>query len=109
MAALKKNNEENKNETLYKETINLFEKKKGFIFLISLFIQIYKNKELCPLLMEKFKDMNNKTKENEKNMDRSKDLEDYTEIFNQISSEADNLIKDNDYDPIQFYGIILFT
>ena len=107
LEALKKNNEENKDEALYKETIDLFEKKKGFSFLISLFIQIYKNKELCPLLMEKFKDMNSKAKENDKNMDRSKDLEDYIETFSQISSEAENLIKDNEYAPIQFYGILL--
>ena len=46
LEALKKNNEENKKEILYKDTIDLFEQKKGFSFLISLFVQIYKNKEL---------------------------------------------------------------
>ena len=107
LEALKKNKEEDKREALYKETIDLFAKKKGFIFLISLFVQIYKNKELCPLLMEKFKEMNSKTKENEKNMDRSKDLEQYVKTFKEISSLADNLIESNDYDPIQFYGILL--
>ena len=107
LEALKNNNEENKNETLYKDTINLFEKKKDFSLLISLFVQIYKNKELCPILIAKFKEMNNNTNDNEKNMERSKDLEKYIDIFKDISSEADNLINNNDYDAIQFYGIIL--
>ena len=92
---------------LCKDCIDLIEKKKGFSFWISLFVQIYKNKELCPLLLEKFKEMNNKPKDNEKIMDRDKDLEQYIKIFGDISSEADNLIKSNNYDPIQFYGIIL--
>ena len=85
----------------------MFEKKNSFSLLISLFLQIYKNKELCPLLMEKFKEMNIKKKENENYMDKNKDLEKYKKNFNQISAEADNLIKRNGYDPIQFYGIIL--
>ena len=108
LEALKKNNEEeNKRETLYIDTINLFEKRKGFSFLISLFTQIYKNKKLCTLLIEKFKEMNDKPKDSEKNMDRKKELEQYIDIFKDISSEADNLIKSNEYNPIQFYAIIL--
>ena len=58
LEALKKNNKEDLIETLYRETIDLFGNKKDFSILISLFVQIYKNKELCPLLMEKFKDIN---------------------------------------------------
>ena len=107
LKALIKNNEENKIGTLYKDTIELFEKIKGFSFLIPLFIQIYKNKELCPLLLDKFKEMNNNTKDNQKNMDRNKDLEQYINIFENITSEADNLININNYESIQFYGIIL--
>ena len=107
LEALKRNNEEDKIETLYRDTIDLFGKKKDFNILISLFVQLYKNKELCPLLMGKFKEMNNKAKNHEKNMNRNKDLEKYIDIFKDISSEADNLIKNNDYDPINFYGIIL--
>ena len=108
LEALKKNNEEeSKRETLYKDTIDLFEKRKGFSFLISLFTQIYKNKKLCTLLIEKFKEMNIKPKDNEKNMDRNKELEQYIYIFRDISSEADNIIESNGYDPIHFYGIIL--
>ena len=101
--ALKNSKEEGKKDDLYKETIELFEKKKSFSFLITLFIKTYKNKELCSLLIEKFKKMNNESK----NMDRNKDLEDYIDIFKEISTEADNLIKNNGVEPVQFYGIIL--
>ena len=107
LEALKKNDEEGKNDALYKDTIDLFEKKKGFSFLISLFVKIYENKELCTLLMAKFKDMNAKKKDNEKNMDRTEELEQYRETFKNISSEVDTLINRNSYDPIQFYAIIL--
>ena len=105
--SLKKNNEESKIEKLYKETITLHLDNKNFSFLVKLFVQIYNNKKWCPLLMEKFKEMNIKIKEKEKNLEKNKDLENYNKNFNQISSEADKLIKTNDYDPIQFYGIIL--
>ena len=107
LETLKKDNKEEEKETLFKDTINLFGEKKCFSLLISLFVQIYKNKNLCLLLMEKFKEMNNKTKDNEQNIDRNKDLDKYIQNFNDISSEANNLINSNNYDPIQFYGIIL--
>ena len=107
LEALKKKNEKDKIETLYKDTIKLFEKKNNFNILISLFVQLYKNKELCPLLMKRFKEMNNKVKYKEKNIDRDKDLEKYINIFKDISSEADFLINSNDYESIQFYAIIL--
>ena len=105
--ALKENNEECKIEKLYKDTILLYSIKKTFSLLIPLFVQIYNNKELCSILMEKFKEMNNKIKEDFYNKDRKKDLGQYKKSFQQISSEADILIKNNDYEPIQFYGIIL--
>ena len=103
--ALKKNNEEDKIDKLYKETIEMYSDKKSFSFFVKLFVRIYKNKQMCPLLMEKFKNMNIKIKDNENtNMDRGKDL---ISDFNKISLEADDLIKNNSYDPIQFNGIIL--
>jgi hypothetical protein len=40
-------------------------------------------------------------------LDRKDSLNDYSSIFCDIASNADNLIKNNGYDPIQFYGIIL--
>ena len=111
--ALKKSREESKIDELYKDTINLYTKKKGFSFLISLFLKIYKDKkELCNELMEKFYEMNinkNKKKDNEKNLDRKSYLgeDKYKSEFETIKSEADNLIKNNNYNAIQFYGIIL--
>ena len=50
--ALEKNGEENKIDILYKETIELYSKKKGFTFLIVLFIKIYHKKDLCPELLK---------------------------------------------------------
>ena len=105
--ALIKNKEKNKLEELYKETIDLYSRKKGFSFFISLFVDIYQNKDLCPLLMNKFKEINDNPVKNEKNMDRNQSLELYQSIFREIASGADELIKKNDYDVVKFYGIIL--
>ena len=105
--ALKRKGEENKVDELYKETIDLYTKKKGFSLLISLFLKIYKKKDLCSTLLKKFRDMNENPKDNEKNMDRKVNLRDYTSIFVEIKKEADQLIDSNSYDIIDFYGIIL--
>ena len=105
--ALKLNGEENIIDDFYKETINLYEKKKGFAFLIILFVKIYQKKELCNQLLLIFKKMNENPKYNEKNMDKKEFLKDYTSIFKSIISEADELIKNYNYNPIEFYGIIL--
>jgi hypothetical protein len=40
-------------------------------------------------------------------MDRNDELEQYIDNFNEISLEADNLINNNNYDSIQFYGVLL--
>ena len=40
-------------------------------------------------------------------MDRKKDLSNYLSAITKISSEADILIKNNKYDEINFYGILL--
>ena len=47
LEALKKNKQEKLINKLYKETIKLYKTKKGFEFLISLFVQIYEDKDLC--------------------------------------------------------------
>ena len=101
--ALKENNEENKINLLFKDTIELFSVKKGFSFLIELFVEIYKKKDLCDLLLKKFKEMNLSQKDNDKNMDRDPFLEKHTKLLNSIISEANNY-KNN---TIEFYGIIL--
>ena len=106
-AALKKKGEENKIEDLYEQTINVYSKKKGFSLLISLFLKIYKKKNLCSTLLKKFREMNGNPKDNEKNMDRKSNLKDYTSKFKEIKEEANKLIESNKYDAIDFYGIIL--
>ena len=89
-ADLNKNGEENKIGELFEQTINLYSKKKGFSLLISLFIKIYKKENLCSSLLKKFREMNRNTKDNEKNMERKSNLNDYTSIFKEIIKEANN-------------------
>ena len=101
LEALKQNKEEEKIERLYEETINLYSKKKGFYLLISLFISIYEKKNLCKKLIDEFNKIN-KEKKNEKNMDRNKSLADYVSIFSTIASNAENITKKNNYNPIFF-------
>ena len=103
--ALEKNGEENLIDSLYKETIVLYKKKKGFAFLILLFLKIYQKKDLCIELLTIFKELNENPKENEKNMDRKPFLKDYTSKFKEIASEADKLV--DNYNSIEFYGVIL--
>ena len=62
---------------------------------------------MCPLLLAQFQDISNNPKDSQNAMDRRRDLQSYIKTFNDISLVADNLIKKNDYSPIQFYGIIL--
>ena len=101
--ALKKNNEENKLNIFFKDTIELFSIKKGFSFLIALFVEIYKNKDLCKLLLKKFKEMSISQNDNVKNMDREPFLEKHKPIFSTIITEADNF----EYDTVEFYGVTL--
>ena len=107
ITALKDNGEENLIDELYKETINLYSQKKGFSFLIELFLKIYQKKDLCPELMKKFREMNDTPKENEKNMDRKSLLKTYKSDLNAIASEAEKLLANNNYESIEFYGIVL--
>ena len=105
--ALKEKGEEAKIDELYQDALNLYSSLKLFSFLISLFLKIYQKKEFCSQLIEKFKQMNIDPKQSEKNFDREDYLKDYTSKFIEIEKEADNLITDNEYDPIAFYGLML--
>ena len=113
LEALKKNNEENKIQDLYKETIELYSKKSRFSFLISLLSKIYEDKTFCEPLLEKFYKMNFELKEKEKkeastNADRDDNLGDqFNSIMTKIESESDSLIKAKGYNPVHFYGVIL--
>ena len=95
-------------QELYEETLDLYIVKKGFYFLIELFLEIYDKKDLCSKLMLKFREMNKNTKEKEKNMDRKEYLfkEEYLQKFSDILSNASKIINDNQYEPVDFYGII---
>ena len=106
--ALKKEGEEKEINELYKETIELYSKKKGFSLLIALFLEIYQKKELCHVLLEKFKEMNKNPKDPkdiEKNMDRKSYLKEFTKDFSEI--KYDELINNNGYNTIDFCGIML--
>jgi len=100
---LKANNENNKVEILYDETIDLYKKKKKFSFLICLFLKVYEqSKDSCSKLIKIFNEINDR-----ENKDRDEELAIYLDTFNQIYSNVDDLIKKNGYDSINFYGIIL--
>ena len=105
--ALKQNGEKNLIDELFKETIELYSLKKGFSFLIELFLKVYQKKDLCPELLRHFREINENQNENGKNMDRKSFLKRYTLKFNTIIFEADKLIINNNYKSIEFYGIIL--
>ena len=64
--ALKENKKEKIKQELFQEAIEIYSKKKGFSFLISLFIKVYQEKDLCKILIEDFYDMNVNIKGNEK-------------------------------------------
>ena len=104
LAALIENNEEDKKENLFEEAINLYSKKKEFYFLISLFTIIYEKKNLCCKLIEGFYKIN-KEKKNDKNMDSEIGLDSYVDIFKDISSRSEEIIKNYGYNPIYFYGL----
>ena len=56
--------------------------------------------------MEEFKKINKE--KNDKIMDRKEDLNNYLPIINKINkilSDADKIIKNQGYNPINFYGI----
>jgi hypothetical protein len=75
--------------------------------LIFLFVKIYQNKDLCNILLKKFRKIVTNKEDNEEIIDRKEYLKNYTSKFNEISLEADKLINNNNYDIIDFYGIIL--
>ena len=101
LEALEKIKETNKIEKLYEETINLYKKEKEYNLLIILFILVYQNKKLCMKLLGNFDKIN--ILENAK---VDKHLVSYLETFKKIFSDED-IIKTNNYDPKNFYGIIL--
>ena len=103
LEALKKENKiDNKAEKLYKDTILIYEKNKQFSLLITLFLKIYENHpDLCKELMKKFYDNCD-----EGNRDRLNDLKNNLNVFKNIYSNADDIVKKNKYEQKYFYGIL---
>ena len=99
LEALEKNDENNKKEKLYEDTIALYENEKHFNLLITLFLIIYdKNKNLCSKLIDIFCKINDQD-----NKDRYKDLNTNLDAFKKIYSNAKDIIEENQYNPVHFY------
>jgi hypothetical protein len=105
MKALNENKENKNIDLLFKDTIDLYSIKKGFDFLIEIFVEIYLKKKLCPILLEKFKEMNENPNDNEKNMDKKPYLKVHTKTFNSI--KYDEIVSKYKYKTIEFYGVVL--
>ncbi len=103
--SLKQNKEEKKIPLLYYDAINLYSENPNFSFLIKLFIKTYENKDLCLLLLKKFVSTINNKKQ--MNSIIEEDLKIFKEDIFTISEEAENLITNFSYEPINFYGLIL--
>ena len=99
---MQENNEINNIEKLYEDTIALYEKKKKFSLLISLFLKMYdQRKDLCKKLLDIFYRINE-----QENTDRDKDLESNLSSFKQIYEITHDIIQKNGYDAIKFYGVL---
>ena len=109
--ALNKNKEENKIDLLLEEAIEFYSKEQNFKLLITLFVQVYDKKNLCNKLISDFKEMRIENESYEKyflfDENNSNYLEQYKEKIKNILEESDELIKNNGYPPLEFYGIIL--
>ena len=102
LEALENKKVDDKYEKLYKDTIALYEKKKKFSLLIPLFLQIYENyNSICKDLIKIFYDISEK-----ENSDRPKDIAKYLDDFTTVFTNSDDLVKNNKYDEIQFYGLL---
>ena len=96
----------------FAETIKIYSIKKGFTFLIMLFLEIYQKindlkKDIFPNLLEVFKKINENPKDNAKNMDRNHLLKKQISKFLSIQSSANKIIEQNNLNFIEFYGILL--
>ena len=96
----------------FAETIKIYSIKKGFTFLIKLFLEIYQKindlkKDIFPNLLEVFKKINENPKDKDKNMDRIHLLKDQNSKFLSIQSSANKIIEQNNLNFIEFYGILL--
>ena len=104
---LYQNNEDEKLDILYKDTIHLYSKKPTYVFLMKLFTKVYQDKNLCPLLLDKFNET--KDKENQINSIDKINLESLKDIFKSVFENIDNLIAFSSKKEYlkTFYSIIL--
>ena len=105
--ALEENKESDKIDILYRDTIDLYSKKKGFGFLISIFLKLYKKKDLLSTVMKKFREMNVDSDDDDENMDRKLYLKNFSSKFEEISNKSEEIRNEFSYNVIEFYGIIL--
>ena len=87
---------------LFEDSIGIYEKKKKFSLLTTIFLKIYKNnKVLCTNLIKIFNTINEK-----ENKDRDKELNKYLKDFTDIYSKSQEIVEENKYEPIHFYGVL---
>ena len=110
--SLKNLNQESLYTTLYEDTISVYSMFPKFDFLINIFLKINKIKELCPKLLEEFKNFNSKITnsikdKNYSNINYEEYLNEYNKEFEQIIENSEKIISSNGYNPTYFYGLIL--
>ena len=101
LEALKENNERDIEEKLLEDTIDIYKTEKKFSLLITLFLKIEKYRDLTNKLIEIFYNINE-----EENNDREKYIKKDLITFHDIYSKAEDIIKENKYNPIYFFGIL---
>ena len=100
--ALNVQKEYDKKNILYKDSINICDKKPNFQFLINIFVKIY-NTELCPKLLGLFNKNKNKLVENNNKENLSK----YKFDFDSIVECLEEIISKYSFNLTDFYGLIL--
>ena len=101
--------EKDKIDLLYKDTLEFYLKEKDLCLMFSLFTKIYQKKELCFLLLNKFNEINNDNNHKKiiEAMENNSDMKELNSKFQTIYNESEKCIKDNNYNILQFYGILL--
>ena len=96
--------EKNKIDILYRDSLNIFSKDPKFHSLINLFVRIY-NTNLCAKLLEEFSKKINEKKI--KDIVDNQNLGQYEYNFDQICENMEKTISTNSLDKQNFYGLIL--
>ena len=104
MEALKKNNEADKLDILYNDSITTYSKKPSYHFLINIFIYVY-NTKYCSTLLEKF--ANNYDIIIKKDNIVEESLEQYKEKFVEIYNNSSDIVSSNNLNKIDFYGLVI--